>query len=268
MSEISVRPLAKRTGSSTATSGDRSARVAEAFAATSTRRSPRQDFGAEDDASDRLVAARESSPVGIVSVGASSDDNPEHLRAFAVVSPEVRGSGVASALVRAGATLARGQGQRQLAYWCAATTARRRVRQRVRVPAHRDRRRMRVKSEDVEDEVAMVLAPAATAGRLPSLRRRRVRCLFRERVCRRSQPIRGSALGALTAPASPASGDHTLRSLRGPHRGNLVAGLTRGRRWLAFGLRWGQGRRLGVRDSVGRDVRVSWAETLVEGRHT
>lgn len=119
--------------------------------------------------SDRLVAERDSTPLGIVSVGASSDDNPHTSELFGLwVSPEARGSGVATALVRAGATLAREQGQRQLAYWVGSDNGRAvAFASGFGFRPTAERRPMRVKSEDDEDEVAMVLALVGDRGSVP-----------------------------------------------------------------------------------------------------
>ena len=119
--------------------------------------------------SDRLVAERDSTPLGIVSVGASSDDNPHTSELFGLwVSPEARGSGVATALVRAGANLAREQGQRQLAYWVGSDNGRAvAFASGFGFRPTAERRPMRVKSEDDEDEVAMVLALVGDRGSVP-----------------------------------------------------------------------------------------------------
>ncbi|EAQ00364.1 hypothetical protein JNB_09334 [Janibacter sp. HTCC2649] len=118
----------------------------------------------------RLIAERQDSQLGIVSVGRSSDDNPNTSELFGLwVSPEARGSGVASALVRAGANLAREQGQSQLAYWVGSDNG--------RAVAFASgfgfrptgkRRPMRVVSENDEDEVAMVLALGGDRGSVPT----------------------------------------------------------------------------------------------------
>ena len=68
--------------------------------------------------STRLVAERDGQPVGIASVGAADDDQPEAAQLFGLwVHPEARGTGVATELVRAGARSAAEDGKRQLLYW-------------------------------------------------------------------------------------------------------------------------------------------------------
>lgn len=119
--------------------------------------------------SDRLVAERGSDALGIVSVGASSDENPHTSELFGLwVSPEARGSGVATELVRAGARLARDQGQRQLAYWVGSDNGRAvAFASGFGFRPTAERRPMRVRSDDDEDEVAMVLALGGDRGSAP-----------------------------------------------------------------------------------------------------
>ena len=173
MSDISVRPL-----------GEEDWQQYRDTRLTALRESPEAFVATveEEDAFDeslwrqrmnrsaRLIAERDDTPLGIVSVGRSSDDNPKTSELFGLwVSPEARGSGVASALVRAGANLAREQGQTQLAYWVGSDNG--------RAVAFASgfgfrptgkRRPMRVKSEDDEDEVAMVLALGGDRGAVPT----------------------------------------------------------------------------------------------------
>jgi ribosomal protein S18 acetylase RimI-like enzyme len=67
----------------------------------------------------RLVAERDGAAVGVVSVGtAPSDDEGRSGELFGLwVKPELRGSGVATTLVKNGAALARRRGQSRLYYW-------------------------------------------------------------------------------------------------------------------------------------------------------
>ena len=68
--------------------------------------------------STRLLAERDGEPVGIASVGSIDDDQPEAAQLFGLwVHPDARGTGVATALVRAGAQSAAQAGKRQLLYW-------------------------------------------------------------------------------------------------------------------------------------------------------
>ena len=173
MSEITVRPL-----------GEEDWKQYRDIRLTALRESP-EAFAAtldEEEAfdedfwrlrmkrSDRLVAERDTTPLGIVSVGASSDDNPHTTELFGLwVTPEARGRGVAPALVRAGATLARAQGQRQLAYWVGSDNGRAvAFASGFGFRPTAERRQMRVRSEDDEDEVAMVLALGGDRGSVPS----------------------------------------------------------------------------------------------------
>ena len=118
----------------------------------------------------RLLAEREEAPLGIVSVGRSSDENPNTSQLFGLwVTPEARGSGVASALVRAGANLAREQGPDQLTYWVGSDNGRAvAFASGFGFRPTAERRPMRVVSEDDEDEVAMVLALGGDRGSPPT----------------------------------------------------------------------------------------------------
>ncbi|MFC7489957.1 MULTISPECIES: GNAT family N-acetyltransferase [unclassified Knoellia] len=172
MSEISVRPLGEEDWQQY-----RDARLTalrespEAFAAT-----VEEEEAFDEDfwrlrmkRSARLLAERENGTLGIVSVGRSSDENPKTSELFGLwVRPEARGSGVASALVRAGARLARDQGQTQLAYWVGSDNGRAvAFASGFGFRPTAERRPMRVKSEDDEDEVAMVLALGGDRGAVP-----------------------------------------------------------------------------------------------------
>lgn len=172
MSEISVRPLGEEDWQQY-----RDARLTalrespEAFVATvDEEEAYDEDFWrVRMKRSARLLAERDGTPLGIVSVGRSSDENPQTSELFGLwVTPEARGSGVATELVRAGATLAREQGQTQLAYWVGSDNG--------RAVAFASgfgfrpmgkRRPMRVQNGDDEDEVAMVLALGGDRGSAP-----------------------------------------------------------------------------------------------------
>jgi GNAT superfamily N-acetyltransferase len=68
--------------------------------------------------SQRLVAEESDQPVGVASIGQAGDGNPKVAELFGLwVSPELRGRGVATLLVQAGADVARSQGRTHLAYW-------------------------------------------------------------------------------------------------------------------------------------------------------
>lgn len=169
MSEISVRPLGEEDWPTY-----RDARLTalrespEAFVATADEEEAfDEDFWRlRMNRSSRLLAERDDGHLGIVSVGRSSDENPKTSQLFGLwVTPEARGSGVASALVRAGANLAREQGQDQLTYWVGSDNGRAvAFASGFGFRPTAERRPMRVVSEDDEDEVAMVLALGGDRG--------------------------------------------------------------------------------------------------------
>ncbi|WP_404380685.1 GNAT family N-acetyltransferase [Knoellia locipacati] len=172
MSEISVRPLGEEDWQQYRDTRLTALRESpEAFVATvDEEEAYDEDFWRlRMTRSARLLAEREGQPIGIVSVGRSSDDKPTTSELFGLwVSPEARGSGVASELVRAGARLAREQGQKQLAYWVGSDNGRAvAFASGFGFRPTADRRPMRVKSDDDEDEVAMVLALGGDRGSAP-----------------------------------------------------------------------------------------------------
>lgn len=171
MSEISVRPLGEEDWQQYRDTRLTALRESpEAFAATAEEEEAHdEDFWRlRMKRSTRLLAEREGTPLGIVSLGRSSDDRPQTSELFGLwVSPEARGSGVATALVRAGANLARSQGQTQLAYWVGSDNGRAvAFASGFGFRPTAERRPMRVKSDD-EDEVAMVLALGGDRGSAP-----------------------------------------------------------------------------------------------------
>ena len=132
---------------------------------------PEEFWRARMDRSTRLLAERDGRPVGIASVGAADDDQPEAAQLFGLwVSPEARGTGVATELVRAGASAAATAGKRQLLYWVGTENGRAVAFASgfgFRPTAHR--RPMRVVSEDDgEEELAMTLPLAGDRGGIPS----------------------------------------------------------------------------------------------------
>ena len=173
MSEISVRPLGEEDWQTY-----RDARLTalrespEAFVATAEEEEAfDEDFWRlRMNRSARLLAERDDTPLGIVSLGRSSDENPKTSQLFGLwVAPEARGSGVATALVRAGANLAREQGQSQLTYWVGSDNGRAvAFASGFGFRPTAERRPMRVVSEDDEDEVAMVLALGGDRGSPPA----------------------------------------------------------------------------------------------------
>ena len=122
--------------------------------------------------SQRLLAEREGRTVGVASVGAASDGSEHRAELFGLwVSPEARGSGVATALVTAGARVARVSGNSHLMYWVGSDNG--------RAVAFASgfgfrptglRRPMRVVSEeDGAEEVAMILPLGGDRGALPPI---------------------------------------------------------------------------------------------------
>ncbi len=122
--------------------------------------------------SQRLVAERDGDPIGVASVGQASDGSEDKAELFGLwVRPEARGSGVATALVSAGAKVARERGNSQLMYWVGSDNG--------RAVAFASgfgfrptglRRAMRVVSEeDGEEEVAMTLPLAGDRGAMPAI---------------------------------------------------------------------------------------------------
>jgi GNAT superfamily N-acetyltransferase len=139
----------------------------EAFVATRAEEEaePEEFWRARMERSVRLLAERDGEQLGIASVGPGGDEN--HAQLFGLwVRPEARGSGVAAALVRAGAHVARGQGKGQLLYWVGTENG--------RAVAFASgfgfrptgiRRPMRVVSkDDGEEEIAMTLPLAGDRG--------------------------------------------------------------------------------------------------------
>ena len=121
--------------------------------------------------SQRLVAENAEQAVGVASVGQADDGNPRVAELFGLwVAPDLRGRGVATLLVQAGADVARGQGRTHLAYWVGTDNG--------RAVAFASgfgfrptdtRRPMRVRGgEAEEEEIAMVLPLGDDRG-LPRL---------------------------------------------------------------------------------------------------
>ncbi len=73
----------------------------------------------------RLLATRDDTSLGVVSVGGPHPEEPRLAELFGLwVSPPARGTGVATALVQAGADTAATHGRSQLAYWVGSENAR------------------------------------------------------------------------------------------------------------------------------------------------
>lgn len=107
--------------------------------------------------SERLLAERDGKVVGTASVGQAEDDE-EHGQLFGLwVEPAARGTGVATALVRAGTAAAQRRGYRQLLYWVGTDNGRAvAFASGFGFRPTAERRPMRVVSEeDGEEEIAM-----------------------------------------------------------------------------------------------------------------
>ncbi len=119
----------------------------------------------------RLLAERDGEPQGIASVGPAGEDQPEASQLFGLwVSPAARGTGVATALVRAGAMAAAEGGQEQLLYWVGTDNGRAvAFASGFGFRPTAERRPMRVVSQDDgEEELAMTLPLAGDRGGLPN----------------------------------------------------------------------------------------------------
>ena len=128
---------------------------------------PEQFWRARMERSTRLLAERDGAPVGIASVGSVDDDQPEAAQLFGLwVQPDARGSGVATALVRAGAQAAAEAGKRQLLYWVGTDNGRAvAFASGFGFRPTAQRRPMRVVSEDDgEEELAMTLPLSGDRG--------------------------------------------------------------------------------------------------------
>ncbi|HMM95568.1 MAG: GNAT family N-acetyltransferase [Micrococcales bacterium] len=133
---------------------------------------PEEFWRARMERSTRLLAERDGETLGIASVGSVSDEKPDAAQLFGLfVRSEARGTGVAAALVQAGARVAAEQGRTQLYYWVGTDNG--------RAVAFASgfgfrptgmRRPMRVVSEDDgEEEIAMTLPLGGDRGGIPSL---------------------------------------------------------------------------------------------------
>ncbi len=133
----------------------------EAFVATHEEEAaaPEDFWRARMERSVRLLAESDGEVVGVVSIGAYAEE--AHIaQLFGLwVAPERRGSGVATALVRAGAKVAANAGNRQLYYWVGTDNARAvAFASGFGFRPTSSRRPMRVVSKvDGEEEIAMTL---------------------------------------------------------------------------------------------------------------
>lgn len=107
----------------------------------------------------RLIAEVEGAPAGIVSLG-SVAERPEAGQIFGLwVDPKLRGTGVATALVRAGVETASGLGKKHVLYWVGTDNGRAvAFASGFGFRPTSERRPMRVANEDDgEEEIAMEL---------------------------------------------------------------------------------------------------------------
>ncbi|MDQ6714563.1 MAG: GNAT family N-acetyltransferase [Actinomycetota bacterium] len=121
--------------------------------------------------STRLVAQRGNGEgaeqLGVVSLGDAKDEGGRVAEIFGLwVSPEARGTGVATKLVEASAERARKDGRTHVAYWVGTDNGRAvAFASGIGFRPTDFRRPMRVASDDGEEEIAMVLALGDDRGR-------------------------------------------------------------------------------------------------------
>jgi len=121
----------------------------------------------------RLVAERDGSVLGVVSVGEVEEPNARAAELFGLwVAPDARGTGVAWKLVEAGADQALRDGRSHLTYWVGTDNGRAvAFASSFGFRPGNNRRPMRVASEeDGADEMAMVLPLGVDPGSMPSTR--------------------------------------------------------------------------------------------------
>lgn len=119
----------------------------------------------------RLVAQRDGSPLGVVSLGQAEEPDDHTGELFGLwVAPEARGTGVAWKLVEAGADQARQDGRSQLGYWVGTDNGRAvAFASSFGFRPTDTRRPMRVTNEaDGAEEMAMVLPLGVDPGTVPS----------------------------------------------------------------------------------------------------
>jgi len=119
----------------------------------------------------RLVAERDGTPVGVVSLGQGEPDLPFTGELFGLwVAPEGRGAGVAWRLVEAGAAHALADGRRKLGFWVGTSNGRAvAFASSFGFRPTGTRRPMRVTNEaDGAEEMVMVLPLGVDPGTVPS----------------------------------------------------------------------------------------------------
>ena len=120
--------------------------------------------------SQRLIAEDADHAVGVASLGHADDGNPKVAELFGLwVAPELRGRGVATLLVQAGADVARAAGRTHLSYWVSTDNGRAvAFASGFGFRPGNSRRPMRGRNGDGEEEIAMVLPLGDDRG-LPKL---------------------------------------------------------------------------------------------------
>lgn len=110
--------------------------------------------------SKRLLASVDDRVVGVVSIGQAGEDNPNTAELFGLwVAPAARGTGVATALVQAGADVALADGSTHLAYWVSTDNGRAvAFASGFGFRPGDSRRPMRVRNGGDEEEIMMVIA--------------------------------------------------------------------------------------------------------------
>lgn len=119
----------------------------------------------------RLVAERDGTPVGVVSLGQGDPEHPSSGELFGLwVAPAGRGTGVAWKLVEAGAAQALADGLRNLGYWVGTDNGRAvAFASSFGFRPTGNRRPMRVQNEtDGAEEMVMVLPLGVDPGTVPS----------------------------------------------------------------------------------------------------
>ena len=147
----------------------------EAFVATAEAEQefPESEWRDRMTRSARLLAEVDGEAAGIASLGEiRTEDAPTVAELFGLwVRPASRGTGVATALVRAGAETARDHGRTHLAYWVGSDNGRAvAFASGFGFRPTDSRRPMRVVSEDDgEEEICMVLPLAGDRGSIPTI---------------------------------------------------------------------------------------------------
>ncbi len=116
--------------------------------------------------SKRLLATTGDTLVGVASVGQAGEDKASTAELFGLwVTPSARGTGVATALVQAGADVARGDGRTHLSYWVGTDNGRAvAFASGFGFRPGDSRRPMRSRHSTDEEEIMMVIALGADRG--------------------------------------------------------------------------------------------------------